>query len=619
MSGEKNFPSLLVPYTLPSAIISILFVLSLLFIENPVIGIKGLSALAGLLIASFIWYSQQLGGNTKKIFTCNSNILKIILSASLITIAFAFLGIPRFYILLGFYSVGLITLCISFRHQMNPKIGVSSIFLLFIVNPLTKYINTAFYFGGGDIFDHTRYIRELHTGYISSMSNYAYSRLPTLHVFTSIFSNVSGLSSYDSLLILGIFIYSGIVVLSTIIGKDIYGDKNALFVPLGFILIPPTHYFSTNFYPQSLAVAYLVTLLAFYLYAEKHPRIKWAIPVTGAATVLTHHLTPIFAGFVLFGFWTYHKLPITNTKGLQWGILVTISLASIAYNAFTHSFYNTLASFSVLLVKGVSVASEEGQTGPLQFGVNLEISTIQTALHSLITVGSFHQIALVGIIALSLVVLFDRWYDLNRRAPIFLSGVLGSTLIVQLPFKIPFSHRLGHLMSPFVAIFISLGIWRALDSKSKIRVLIAIFLVSTAGIASVLVVADDIRYEGDNNLMQNSYDKSEWVQLQSAAKFGEDSTPTVFWISREAFLYLGTSTAAPTDASNNGIQIERGLLLVRDNWTKHRVGIKAENSSLKKSIIGEETLEHEKTKHTKVYDAGEISYLYLDRRDTIFA
>ncbi|MFB6186387.1 MAG: hypothetical protein ABEI86_05910, partial [Halobacteriaceae archaeon] len=226
----------------------------------------------------------------------------------------------------------------------DPRKLLAGIILLFSIGPVTKYIVAGFYFGGGDILMHVKFIEQLlRSGDPATISS-LYSLFPAYHILMASTSLITSLPAYDSLMIMGLICLSLVLLFIYVIIRAGAGSGDLtlpIFTILLLSLVPSISFYTSYFYPQSMAITLLVIFLyTSSAYTDDWGSIRFAIIsiVVMTSLVLTHHLTIVLASvpIVLLPLIALYIRRADNfrVKGLQrkvvYPALIPITLLMIA-------------------------------------------------------------------------------------------------------------------------------------------------------------------------------------------------------------------------------------------------------------------------------------------------
>ena len=631
----------LFPLGIAGAILTVVVVSSEV---DQIIAIRGLYAVFGLLLGAFVYYNfDDLGaaGRTapKRLRWAGKGVY----ITTVVAVGVASVIEARLLPLILLLPVGYGLLFVQIRAGQSPSVVIPQIVALFSVSPVTKYVNSGFYFGGGDLLFHVHHISQIITnGTTAAMRGYlnVYDKFPGLHVLSSSAALVANVSPYDALLVTGLIVYSFMMLpLFYLFSKILFADSRLrICIIIGASVLYPIVYHVTYFFPQSLGIVLLMfTLFVIYRTSENSRtdrRIWIGLSLLFTTSVIfSHHLSfLLLTPFIIF---LSISMTIKNTVSGDDGSLHLAKPRFLPLMAgwMTAVAYWTLESRSYIYAQAVwfrkiinqmtfaESGSTSGTTSVTTYGTIIDDPTVFQALAELLSVNTLYMIMLTAVFALGLVTILERYRYFRKSVAFIILGCLSTVIVFKTPFLIPGLTRIRLPFAFFFAFPLGVGMYRLVQSStssSRLRfVPILVFLVLAVSSPLYIGASRDLTELHDSSFSppasQVSFSEQEHAALSGAAKYTNSYNRTVetLWIDKLALKMLGSETVGSAYHGNSGIAADSGLLLYRTQWTNHVVFI--EEPEWQKLVLGDGWLDRNVKQSNKVYASGSVGLLWDDR------
>lgn len=625
-----------------------LFVLALLVVAylflGEVLAIKGSYLLFGIVLAGTL-YGRRSESDTSLRETDSLGRWSIKLTVVLATGAYlaTYLAGARLLptaiaLALGYSLIAYQVLFAGMRAAVIPQIAI-----LFTVSPVTKYLSTGFYFGATDLLSHVRAIELLYrTGRLDAIgaAYSTYSDFPALHVLSGAISAFTGLPAYDSLVLLGILIYTTVVIAVFYLCRAVLSPAESIAVTLVFSLLSIVHEYTTYFFPQALATALLVFLLYAVVRRKSIPSaedtpLSLATVLVTSGLVFAHHVTQIiFAGIVgvlyspsvLRGTKVGRRLDVNGSLPRVVPVLFALT-AGITYlfiaSAGTVEYF---VRFTTELAENPFVSDTGGARTVFGLGTDIPFHTPPVAARSLLSVDGIYYIGLAALFVAGTVVLVVRYERYATVAGFAVLGIGGSVAVLRTPLVSTVS-RLSLPMTLFFAFVAGIGLRRITTGNSgsngrgtignlTTRRVAAFALIVAVGTTGPLVAGDDLYglHAGPNLWetystpeQQVEFSEQELHQFEATVRYVDQYTSEVamLWVSREASGRFGPERdpAPSLRVTVDGIRAD-GPLVYRTQWTEHQVGYSTDR--LGTVAIADWWLDREIGATNKVYTTGMV-------------
>jgi len=641
------------PYLIPTALLVALATSLFIFLTlDPVIGIKSGYGFIGLLIALLVYIFNsntttqegsltgfESSGRPLRISVYVITLLSILVVAGVGLLSGTGASIARTFVLVLVLPVGYTLVMIQLHVNPLPHHALPQILSLFVLDLVTKYLSTAFYFGRGDIPKHVRY-----TNLIVSSGTWRtipetsfYHFFPGFQTLVGSVSLLTGFSPYDSLVVTGICAYLVVVLVVYFLAQMLFdSDLMPICIALGVTMLDPIHRYSVYFYPQSLAVVLIsIVLLIAFKYHRAGPRRYLTGLVLSAPIVValwfTHHLTIVFFAPIIVVL-TLGPIVLNRVAALDSTVLpqviplASLVTGSIFYWLWQDVFYGTLIdAFYDVMTNGEAASEADAGANIKTLGLQVPEPTVGDAFISLLSPGGVYNIVLVAALAFSAIVLLSKSSKYWRAGGPIAVGLFGSLLMLQLPIDLHGSARLQLPLSLFVAFVLGVGLYQVLTNSQIRRALpgVSVFvLLLTAGPA---VAADDLyalqsgpdlweRQPAPDPQKEFSDAEMESFQLSSGFIQQHDASVSTDWHTAIALKRYGTESESFV-IENNTIRSDKDLLMYRQRWADHSIRLIPERRSLITLVVSENWLTTLSTSENKVYTTGEVGIL-ADRNGT---
>lgn len=522
---------------------------------------------------------------------------------------------------------------------------VTQVVVLFAVGPLTRYLSTGFYFGDGDLLGHVRAVEVLlRTGRVAAIDAVysTYTDFPALHVVSASVSAVTGLSPYDSLMLLGTVTYLLAIVAVVYLVGSLLSPAEGVAVGFVFAALSLVQFYASYFYPQALATALVVYL--FYLVVRRAslpPSLRLSFSVLTVAAVfvlsLAHHVTQILLAGIVALLYAPSALSAVG-PGRRLGVneyvprVTPVAIALVV--GLTHllltrtSMITYLVDFASEKVSNPFVSDAGGERVVFGFGTAVPYQDPATALQSLVYVDGVYYIALAALFVLGFVVVLVHYERYSAVAGYVLLGTVGSLFVLRTPL-VGVASRLALPLAPFFAIVAGVGLSWIVESVrtrvgtsttryERLRHLLVAALVLTVGITGPLVAGDDLYHLHDGpNLwetysspeQQVEFSRQELSELRATVGYVDrhTSSVTMLWITREASDRFGGEERSVPTVSAAGIRTDDPLVY-RTAWADHQVGYSTDVPGT--VVVADWWLSREVGASNKVYTTGQVGMLH---------
>lgn len=604
------------------------------------IAIKASYGLIGILLAASIYYSVGTTASVEwdsRIQTRQrAKLVYLLLPVSIIGIT---VTNNRLLVLLMVLPVGYGLLWAQLRSNIAALRLLPQIVVLFVIPPLTLYLNTGLYFSKGDTLGHLRIADTIiQTGTTASIpTGNFYGYFPGLHLLVGTLKFISGMSIYDSLMITGMLTFVSLVLVAFLLAKTIFEDaKIAVFVALAATLLEPIQVWTSYFIPQAFAVS-LLMFLVFVAY-----RFSWkeggliAIGFVGAFT-FAHHLTlilflPIIALLigVPVGLRSIDRSGFLARRPTMLPLILAV-VSSVLYWYFANVFIGPFISSLTEIVERDAIGSQSGVlTSTFVGGVELQPLTPGLAAASLVSPEGVYYILLVAFFMLGAAVILADFEQYRIAAGAISVGILSAPLLFRTPLTIVGIQRSRLPLSFFFAFVLGISLFKFVrhgtESTGK-KIAIGFVFVSLVTAAPIVSGHDLYTAHSGPALWemqptpepQKEFTVHEYRSLREAGHFIEryDAPVTTDWKSdnglrrfdvdiREQPRYDERARLRVTDDT---IRLERGLLLYRERWPDHSIVIIPERLQQYKIILSDAYFDEMTARHDKIYDTGSVGMI----------
>lgn len=507
---------------------------------------------------------------------------------------------------------------------------------LFLVTPLTKYLNTGFYFGNTDTLLHVNAVRSVvSAGHVSAIDVMNYENVPLLHVLGATLDLVGGLSAYDAVMLTGIASFAFLLVVWFLfVEMTVRSRRLATNTTFGLIALHPFLYYSTYFIPQAMAITFWIFLLYLLLNIasfEGSVAVKFLFlsGVLALAISLTHHFTFVLMGVLLTVFFVSGlffrrafdvEVPLPRFKPVLGTFLAGLAYLSWVEKEFLIEFFHLLTSEFVnnVLARGSGVS--EG-ISIYALGLTVSEPTIADAVRSLFGPVGIYYALHVAVFAVALAAVLQRPDRHKRYAHLVVTGLFTAIFVFQTPLVLQGGiKRVRFPMTFFFAFITGLGLTRLFaertPSRSHVAVVVAVLVV--LGSTASIMVADDasgVFSRDDAPPGQVQYTSQEYAQLRTAGaqieEYGLD--PATFWLTRRTLSHFDVEVDGYVLEITDGIRVDRELLLYRLNWGQRRLAVRIRDRPGSGVIfVSEQWVSETAASSGKVYTSGEVGLLWSE-------
>ena len=619
---------------------------------GPVVGIKSGYVFFGIVLAAGIYYGTDtlsphslFSGVQQRSPRLWPKLVLTVIALSIAVVAGArdtALLAPstaRVGVLLLALPIGYALLVVEIHQQVSPKWLLVQVLGLFALSPVTKYLATDFYFGKGDSPKHVYYVDLITSNgtWLAIPEESFYHYFPGLQTLLGSASMLTGLSAYDSFILIGILTYVFTLCTVYLIARWISGDTTiAIFVALAASILAPIHVHSTYFFPQAFAFASVLILL-FITIRSSVVGNEYGLHALLAAPIVvslwfTHHLTVVlFVPIIL----VLVTVPVLATRlfGVEEVVrphvipLFVWVVGSFFYWVLEGLFIEPLIWSIRSVVSGAGVVSQSASGTSIQaVGLTIPEPSVSEAILSLFSSGGIYNIGLVCVLALGVVMLLSKPAEYKRPMAFILVGLLGSVILLRTPIAAVGIKRFQLPLSVFVAFVVGIGLTRlfSVTSTSTRKFVPAVLVFVLLATASPVVAADDLYglHAGPDLWesrtlpeQQKEFTDVEMRSLEQSARFIEQRDVTVGtdWHSDIGLGRYGVEATGFTSEDDH-IETSGDLLLYRQRWPDHSLRLIPEKFSLVTFLVSEDWMRDFVQTENKVYTTGEVG-MVADRED----
>lgn len=630
----------------PVSIAVTIFVIAAVYsVLGTVTAIKGSYVLIGLLAAVCFTrvFSMQETVDRSELETRSApygRLCWVILVASFA--GTVFLG-NRFFVL----ALSIPAIYALIVHQVWDDAGetvvLPQIVGVYLLSTATKYATTGYYFGEVDVLAHLSHTEELvQSGFVSAISSATYRYFPGLHVQTAVVRTATGLSTYDSLIVLGIVVYSASLLLVYVLSVVVFRDRTlAVTTTLVASALPDLVFYAVYFFPQSYAVVIGLFIVYFAVRtppvgSERRTRFVALGFLLGLSMVFVHHFTfvlfvPITAVLLsssLIGERVSKPSSDTRIVPIQRNLLLVPPVLAVVYWTVFDLFFGEIRhAITVMIVERTLFVSDTGYDGGIHtLGYDLHEQTPPLAALSLLSHEGIFAIALMATFLLGIRLVLENSGTYTYQLPFLLTGILGAVLVVPLP--IDLTGRIGQPMNYFLAFVMAIGLHHLIRSSAAIprKRVIAVVVVVALTTSGHLVAADDVHETDDgpglNELYmapdaQAEFNAHEHRSLESASRFTETyrANVTTDWVTSSGIRRFGGAAADGLVITDSGFRTDTDHLLYRTRWSAHQVYF---NTTESQFYISEQRLERVISTENRVYTTGETGILWQEDAGVAF-
>ncbi|MFC7068744.1 hypothetical protein [Halobaculum lipolyticum] len=530
-------------------------------------------------------------------------------------------------------GVGLVAL--QLRADPSVPAVLTQLGALFLAGRLGKYLTTDVYFGGTDTFAHVAAVDTLIRTRYSATIPHGYDLYPVFHFLVGTVRYVTGLRSYDALVLTGIVLFTLVVPLAYLLGRSVFGSRRlGLLAALSVTVLEFFSYHALYFYPQALAsVLILVALLVNSQLrdaTDERAFRRLSVFVVGlvATMVITHHLT-----YLLFAVVAVAAVPVALVRpylfeGAQpdsrrwfryrWlfpGVIGGVFL--LVYWSYSPSLITVgIVELSLGVLFDVATMPAEQL---FLYGTTLPTDSVGRAVEWLTTATGLYAVGLTSLVLLAGYELLDDLGAYERGFTLTATGLGLSVLLLPLPISIPQIERLKFVVT-LVAVFpLAVGLGRALSVDRRYAAVAVILVAAMAGATGFTVLAaDDVSgVYLDEPREQVSMSDDRYRALGSTAAFVQRSVEgpvATDKVTNRAFETYRFNATGQVRAGPGGLDTDAPYLVVRRGWTDHIValGDAIRTGGLGRFAVGDDTFERTDATVDKVYTNGHVRIYYSE-------
>lgn len=621
--------------TLGALIVAYLFL-------GEVLAIKGSYLLLGIVLAAVL-YRERIESDTDTGSRRQDHLgrwsIKLVFVLTITAYIVTYLTGARFEATVVTLGVGYSVLAYQILFRNTSRAVIPQIGLLFTVSPVTKYLSTGFYFGATDLLGHVRAVELLYqTGRLKSITTAyeTYNSFPALHILSGAISSFTGMTAYDSLMVLGIVTYTVVTIGVFYLCRMILSPSKSIAITFVFSVLNVVHNYTSYFFPQALATALIIFLIYVAvrrrsLPRSEHPPLSLTAVLVTACVVVAHHVTQLlfvglisalYAPSILRRTEVGQRLQVNEDLPRFIPILFALTAGITYLFVITPGIVDYFIQFTTNTIDTLFVSDTGGDRVVVGLGTEIPYHTPRIAVESLFYVDGLYYIGMAALFIVGMVTVVVHYDEYTRIAGFILVGIGGALAVLKTPLPTTAS-RLSLPLAFFFAIVTGIGLWQLTKrespnglfqqssvSKREIAVFGLIVLVGTTG---PLVASDDLYgLHAGPNLWETYSTPEEQVEFsdQELQEFEtmvghvdqHTSEVTMLWVSREASdRFGGEERLEPSNISDAGIQAESPLVY-RTNWTNHQVGYAA--NELGTLAIADWWLDREINASNKVYTTG---------------
>jgi len=502
---------------------------------------------------------------------------------------------------------------------------------------VTKYAATDFYFGRGDILTHLPRVHSVLEADGVNKGLELYIDFPGLHVLVAAVNHVTGLVSYDALIITGILTYATVILIVYIIVAEL-SDNNtyvASCISFSAVLTVPVIYYMIYFFPQSYATA-LILLLIFLsvrmMSSHKRSRRRF-VPVglvIGITLILTHHLTIfLFTPLLLtvtVGYSIGSRLGFSRSHIPFYPFLGFILSIGIVYYWLFHSDWFLLTLFGVLTAILSNVLKFSGpvttEQGFLLYAHEVPqwMNPVYQSLTNLFSPLGLHFSLLLPLFVLGVFhALSVRWS--RNLTGFIIAGFLAAFVVFPNPIALSIK-SLVRLRFAWIFVFIFVigaGVARITNSTGKTRrdTLLVCFVV-IVGVTAAFAAADHIQVydtpRDQSTMTTGEFRSHEMMNSFIETGSGYDNV-TALWLSSVTLNLFGDDVdsralqngAVPVE---RGLSVEEGLFVYRQSWSEYYVRETSSEIHLNRLVIQKKWLQNAVSSEQKVYTTGDTGIIW---------
>ena len=519
-----------------------------------------------------------------------------------------------------------------------PVSFLGQLMVVFAVPLVAKYLVTGFYFGGTDTLVHVPAIEGLLASHSIRGIPGTYTYFPLFHVLLGSVSLLTTLPPYDSLVVTGILVYTLLVPVTYLAAREYFrSTRVARAVAVGFTVAPSVSYYSLYFFPQSLAIALFVVAALVFVRARtarsNHRRYTVLFLVLLFATTLTHHLTYLLllplVGVVVVVYGLQAGLDSLRrvrsgerVRHRSSGLLLPLVGLSMALVYWSFSQRAILTGFVVGLL-GVVTVTTGGGTASYLFGVAPTTDTVVRALGWYLTPNGVFYSALALLFLMGFYEFVQHRARYGGQTSTVVAGLVAGGLLLPTPISLPAMHRFKLVLAVFALVPMGLGIARLFSVRARYRRYAAVSLVLLAVIGGVssltTTTADDVHavHPGERQA-QVAFTRAEYRMVSTTTgfvgRYGGGNPVSSDWITTRAFGAGAPPSIRQFAISRAGLSAPPGLVVVRDRWTRQKVGVGAgvTAADLEYFSVSRRRFDRTTTRQNVIFSTSATSVLWND-------
>ncbi|NHN58580.1 MULTISPECIES: hypothetical protein [Halorussus] len=603
------------------------------------VAVRGTYALVGLVIALLLVTLPRLfGGREQSLATLNERTARRLPKVTFILFGLAIAAAgtldARWPLLLTVFPA--LYLVVGVQLVYGGQRLLAQLVALFLVTPLTKYLNTDFYFGNTDTLLHVDAVRSVvSVGHVSAIDVMNYENVPLLHVLGAMIDLVGGLSAYDAVMIAGIASFAFLLVVWFLFVEVTVGSRRlATNTTFGLIALHPFLYYSTYFIPQAMAITFWIFLLYLLLNVESFEgSVAVKFLFSSGALVLainfTHHFTFVLMGVLLTVFFVSGlffrrvldvEVPLPRFKPILGTFLAGLAYLSWVEKEFLTEFFHLLTSefVSNVLARGSGVS--EG-ISIYALGLTVSEPTVADAVRSLFGPVGIYYALHIAVFAVALAAVLRRPDRHKRYAHLVVTGLFTAIFIFQTPLVLQGGiKRIRFPMTFFFAFVTGLGLTRLFAERtpSRVHVGLVVAVLVVLGSTASIMVADDasgVFSRDDAPPGQVQYTSQEYAQLRAAGAQVEEHglDPATLWLTRRTLSHFDVAVDGYALEITDGVRVDRELLLYRSNWGQRRLAVRIRDRPGSGVVfVSEQWVGETVASSGKVYTSGGIGILWSE-------
>jgi hypothetical protein len=482
--------------------------------------------------------------------------------------------------------LGLALVVLQLRAEPSAPAVLTQLSALFLAGRLGKYLTTGFYFGGTDTFAHVAAVDTLLRTQYTTAIPHGYDLYPVFHFVVGTVRHVTGLRSYDALVLTGIALFTLVVPLAYLLGWSVLGSQRlGLLAALSVAVLEFFSYHALYFYPQALAS--VLILVGIYINSRlRHAtderafrRLSVFVVALVATMVITHHLT-----YILFGVVALAAVPVAIARPYlfdgasldgrrfqyRWlfpGIVGAVLL--LVYWSYSPSLITVgIAQLTLgLLLDVATIPAQQLYT----YGTALPADSVDRAIEWLSTPTGIYAAGLAALLLLAGYELLDNLRSYRRGFTLAATGLGLSALLLPLPVAVPQIERLKFVVTLVAILPLAVGLRRVLAVDRRYAA-VAVVLVASVGGATALtaLTADDVpEVYIEESREQVSMSESQFRSIGTTAGFLQrhgDGSAATDRVTNRAFETAQFNATSPLGARPAGLGTDATYLVVRERW-----------------------------------------------------